>query len=188
MKDFNRTGVEEAARAMLSAMGFDPSEAGIADTPKRVAKAWAELLSGYQVDTRALLSTDFASGYDEMILLKDIRFVSTCEHHLMPFEGRAAVAYLPGSAGRVVGLSKLARLVDAHAKRLQIQERMTRDIAADLQDGVGAAGVAVILQASHSCMCARGVQKPGSQMMTSTMTGRFRESPEARAEVLSLLR
>ncbi len=189
VKDFDRDRARAAVLELLSAFGFDPSEPGILATPDRVSRAWAEMLSGYQVDTAKLLTTDFDSDhYDEMILLKGVRFVSTCEHHLMPFEGQAAIAYVPNGNGRVVGLSKLARLVDAHAKRLQIQERMTRDIACELQKATGGAGVAVVLQASHSCMCARGVQKPGSQMITSTMMGCFRDKPEARVEVLALLR
>lgn len=177
-----------AVTHLLEALGFDPTEPGIADTPKRVAKAWGELLAGYGVDIKALLATDFASGYDEMIVLRDVRFVSTCEHHMMPFDGQAGIAYVPNSNGRVVGLSKLARLIEAHARRFQIQERMTRDIADDLAQAIGAKGVAVVVRASHSCMCARGVQKPGSCMLTSSMLGVFREDAAARSEVMALLR
>jgi GTP cyclohydrolase I len=177
-----------AVTQLLYALGFDTTDPAIVDTPKRVAKAWEEMLSGYQVDTMALLKTDFGVNYDEMIVLRGVPFYSTCEHHLLPFSGTAGVAYIPNGGGRVVGLSKLARLVEAHARRLQIQERMTADIASDLQEALKPAGVAVIVQASHSCMCARGVQKPGSEMVTSRLLGAFKDKPEARAEVLALLR
>jgi GTP cyclohydrolase IA len=178
----------EAVDSLLKACGFEVSD-GVNDTPMRVAKAYAELLSGYNVDIKALLATTFDASYDEVIVLRDVPFVSLCEHHLMTFEGVASLAYVPGEkAGKVVGLSKLARLVEAHARRLQIQERMTADIAHDLEQHLGAAGVAVIVQATHSCMTCRGVRKPGASMVTSSMLGVFRTKPEARAEVLALLR
>jgi GTP cyclohydrolase I len=186
-REIDLVRAQVAVKDMLDALGFDVTEPGIVDTPRRVAKAWAEMLGGYDVDTEALLKTDFGVEYDEVIVLKGVPFVSTCEHHLMPFTGTAGVAYIPNGGGRVVGLSKLARLIEAHARRLQIQERMTARIASELQAAIDAKGVAVIVQASHSCMCARGVQKPGSQMLTSKMIGAFRDKPEARAEVLALL-
>lgn len=178
----------QAVDHFLQACGFAVVD-GINDTPMRVAKAYAELLSGYQVDIKALLATTFDASYDEVIVLRDVPFVSLCEHHLMTFEGVASVAYVPPEkGGKVVGLSKLARLVEAHARRLQIQERMTADIAKDLEQHLSAAGVAVIVQATHSCMTCRGVRKPGASMVTSSMLGVFRTKPEARAEVLALLR
>jgi GTP cyclohydrolase IA len=188
MKDFDFQKARVAMGQFLEACGFEPEiDDAIRDTPKRVAKAYAELLSGYQVDIAALLSTSFEVGYDAVVALRDIPFVSLCEHHMMTFSGTASVAYVPGG-NHVVGLSKLARLVEAHARRLQIQERMTHDIAKDLETHLAATGVAVIINASHSCMTCRGVRKAGATMVTSSMLGVFRDKPEARAEVMALLR
>lgn len=186
--DVDKAKAEGAMALFLLACGFEQEE-GIAETPTRVAKAYAELLSGYSVDIKALLTKTFEASYDGAVVLRDIPFVSLCEHHLMTFEGKASVAYIPSEMGRkVVGLSKLARLVEAHARRLQIQERMTDDIAHDLEKHLCAAGVAVIVQATHSCMSCRGVRKAGASMITSSMLGVFRTKPEARAEVLALMR
>lgn len=184
----NRAMVERGVAVMLEGLGRKLESDGLKDTPARVARAWEELLGGYEIDTKELLARDFEVTYDEVIALRGVSFVSTCEHHLMPFSGTASLAYIPNGKKRVVGLSKLARLVDAHARRLQIQERLTSDIATDLEKALAPLGVAVIVEASHSCMCARGIKKPGADMVTSTMLGAFRDKPEARAEVLSLLR
>jgi len=162
--------------------------AGMVDTPSRVVRAFEEMTSGYRQSADAILKTEFDSeGYDEIVALRDVPFHSLCEHHLLPFHGTASVAYLP-ARGRVVGLSKLARLVEMHARRFQIQERMTRDIAADLERVLHAAGVAVVVKARHSCMEARGIRKAGATMVTSALLGVFYEKPEARAEVMALLR
>lgn len=182
--------IERAERAiaeLLQAFGQDVGSDGLKDTPRRVAKAWEELLSGYEVDTREVLARSFAEGYDELVLLKGVPFVSVCEHHLMPFVGSASVAYVPNGNGNVVGLSKLARIVEAHSRRLQIQERLTAAIAGDIESALEPKGVAVVVEAEHSCMSARGVRKQGSIMVTSSMLGVFREKPEARAEVMGLM-
>lgn len=172
---------------VLDAMGFDVGSEGLAGTPGRVVRALAEMTGGYDLDAGKILSTTFdADGYDELVLLKGIEFTSLCEHHVLPFQGRAHVAYIPGA--RVVGLSKLARLVDAHARRLQIQERMTRGIANDLQRHLAPLGVGVIVEARHECMACRGVRKAGATMVTSAMLGAFREDAGARAELLALVR
>jgi GTP cyclohydrolase I len=179
--------VEGAVAALLTALGFQHEEdEGLRATPARCSRSWRELLAGYEQSAASVLGTDFPSeGYDSVVVLRDVPFVSLCEHHLMPFTGRASLAYLPDK--RVVGLSKMARLVEMHARRLQVQERMTVDIARDLNDGLAAQGVAVVIHAAHSCMGARGVRKPGAEMVTSAMLGVFRRSAEARAEVLALL-
>lgn len=180
---------EVAIRDFLRAFGYqvDGSDA-LADTPGRVVRAWREMLSGRDVQAHEVLARTFeADGFDEIVMLKGISFYSMCEHHLLPFHGTAHVAYIPKEGGRVVGLSKLARLVEMHARRLQLQERMTRDIASDLQEQLEPKGVAVVVQAVHLCMCARGVQKPGASMMTSTLLGVFREKGPARAELFSMI-
>lgn len=180
--------VKRAVHEMLVGLGYDPSSDALRDTPKRVAKAWREQLAGRTLNARRVLATTFdADGYDAVVALRDIPFYSTCEHHLLPFHGVAHVAYIPSKGGRVTGLSKLARLVDMHARRLQLQERMTRDIARDLNEVLRPEGVGVIVEAAHMCMCARGVSKPGARMVTSTVLGCFRDQPEARAELMSLL-
>lgn len=181
------TPAQTAVRSLLAALGEDPERDGLVDTPGRVERAWRELLSGREADVGAILSRDFdADGYDQMIALAPIEFVSVCEHHMMPFSGAAAVAYIPRK--RVVGLSKLARLVDAFARRLQIQERMTQQIADALEEHLHPIGCAVLLRASHTCMSYRGVRKRGGQMTTSVTTGLMRVDPKARAEFLSLVR
>lgn len=187
MNQYDGPAVERAVAEMLGALGDDPAREGIRGTPGRVARAWREMLSGYGQDPAKILSTDFdAEGYDQVVAVPGIEFASVCEHHLLPFTGTVAVAYLPGS--RVVGLSKMARLVECFARRLQIQERMTQEIAGAINSHLGARGVAVVVEASHSCMALRGVKKPGARMVTSCMLGCFREIPAARAEVLELLR
>ena len=183
----SRAEAEDAVRVLLRWAGDDPSREGLIDTPARVTRAYEEFFAGYAVDPRDILSRTFSEvdGYDEMIVLKDIRFESYCEHHMVPIIGRAHVAYLPEH--RVVGISKLARLVDAFAKRLQIQEKMTAQIADTLNDVLQPKGVGVILEAAHQCMSTRGVHKPGVEMVTSRMLGTFRTDPSTRREFLSIV-
>ena len=172
---------------LLRWAGDNPEREGLIDTPARVVRSYEEFYAGYQIDPREILARTFSEvdGYDEMIVLKDIRFESYCEHHMVPIIGRAHVAYLPGH--RVVGISKLARLVDAFAKRLQIQEKMTVQIADTLNDVLQPEGVGVILEASHQCMSTRGVHKAGVTMVTSRMLGTFRTDPSTRREFLSIV-
>lgn len=185
----NQDAVAAAVRGLLVALGEDPDREGLQETPARVARAWRELLAGREQEAESVLKTTFAAdGYDEVVALQGIPFHSLCEHHLLPFVGQASIAYVPAASGRVVGLSKLARLVEMHARRLQLQERLTRGIADDLERVLKPVGVAVIVSATHHCMCARGVSKSGAEMRTSVMLGCFREKPEARAEVMELLR
>lgn len=179
------TEVEAAVRVLLGWVGVNPDEEGLKDTPKRVAKAFLEMTEGYRQDPKEILGRVFEDSYDEVVILKDIPFTSLCEHHLLVFSGTADVGYIPG---KVVGLSKLARLVDCYAKRLQMQERMTRQIASALETHLGAQGVAVVVRGRHSCMGCRGVKKAGTTMVTSCMLGAFKDKPEARAEFLSLTR
>jgi len=182
-----REEAEDAVRVLLRWAGDDPTREGLIDTPARVARAYEEFFAGYGTDPREILSRTFAEvdGYDEMIVLKDIRFESYCEHHMVPIIGRAHVAYLPEH--RVVGISKLARLVDAFAKRLQIQEKMTAQIADTLNEILQPKGVGVILEAAHQCMSTRGVHKAGVAMVTSRMLGTFRTDPSTRREFLSIV-
>lgn len=188
MYGINEPGVQLAVRDMLLALGLDPNDPAIIDTPSRVARAWKEQLAGYAQKAEDILVTAFdAPDYDEIVLLRSIPFYSTCEHHLLPFHGLADVAYIP-QKGRVVGLSKLARLVEMHARRLQLQERMTSSIADDLQRCLEPVAVGVVVEAQHMCMCARGVEKPGAAMVTSVMRGSFREKPASRAELMAMLR
>jgi GTP cyclohydrolase I len=184
----NREQAEAAVSQLLTALGYDPQADAIRDTPKRVAKAWGEMLAGQEMTAEEILSTTFEADHDEVVLCRRISFWSTCEHHLLPFHGVAAVAYIPGSSGRVVGLSKLARLVEMHARRLQLQERMTRGIATDLERCLSPVGVGVVIRAQHLCMAARGAKQHDSEMVTSVMLGAFRDDASARAELLSLIR
>ena len=183
----SREEAEAAVRVLLRWAGDDPAREGLIDTPARVVRSYEEFYAGYQVDPREILARTFSEvdGYDEMIVLKDIRFESYCEHHMVPIIGRAHVAYLPEH--RVVGISKLARLVDAFAKRLQIQEKMTAQIADTLNDILQPKGVGVILEASHQCMSTRGVHKAGVEMVTSRMLGTFRTDPSTRREFLAIV-
>ncbi|WP_258002150.1 GTP cyclohydrolase I FolE [Burkholderia sp. WAC0059] len=182
-----REEAEAAVRVLLRWAGDDPAREGLIDTPARVVRSYEEFFAGYEVDPREILSRTFSEvdGYDEMIVLKDIRFESYCEHHMVPIIGRAHVAYLPEH--RVVGISKLARLVDAFAKRLQIQEKMTAQIADTLNEVLQPKGVGVILEASHQCMSTRGVHKAGVAMVTSRMLGAFRNDPSTRREFLAIV-
>ena len=177
--------IEAAVREILQAVGEDPDREGLRETPARVARMYAELFSGLHHDPRELLAKKFTQKYDEMVLVKDIRFASMCEHHLLPFFGRAHVAYLP--KGKIVGLSKLARVVEVVSHRPQVQERMTEEIAELLMEESGARGVAVVLEATHTCMTVRGVRKPDSLCTTSAMRGTFRENASSRSELMALI-
>ncbi len=183
----SRTEVETAIRTLIRWAGDDPSREGLVDTPKRVAKAFEEFFGGYRVDPVEILNRTFeeTDGYDEMVLLRDIRFESHCEHHLAPIIGKAHVAYLPDR--RVVGISKLARVVEAYARRLQIQEKMTAQIANVIDEVLKPKGVAVVIEAAHQCMTTRGVHKPGVTMVTSRMLGAFRTDPSTRREFLAMV-
>ena len=179
--------VAEAIRTLIRWAGDDPDREGLLDTPKRVARAWAEYSAGYQQDPAAYLSRTFheVGGYDEIVLLKDIPFQSHCEHHMAPIIGKASIAYLPRD--KVVGISKLARVLHGFARRLQVQERLTAEVADCIWDNLQPLGVAVVIEASHSCMTARGVNTPGVMMTTSRMMGTFRSDERSRREVLALM-
>lgn len=187
-KMVSRKEAEDAVRTLLSYLeGEENAEReGLLKTPKRVIDSWEEVFSGYSKQASDVLNADFnAEGYDGIVLLKDIEFHSTCEHHLQPFKGKAHVAYIP--VGRIVGISKLARILDLHAKRLQNQERITKSVADDLERELNPLGAAVILEAAHGCMQCRGVMKQNSLMVTSAMRGVFFEKAEARAELMQLI-
>jgi GTP cyclohydrolase I len=177
--------IARAVREILIAVGEDPDREGLLETPARVARMYAEMFAGLRADPKVHLQKVFTENYDEVVLIKDIAFSSMCEHHLLPFTGRAHVGYLPD--GKVVGLSKLARVVEEVARRPQVQERMTEEIAGLIENELSARGVAVVLEASHSCMTIRGIRKPSSMCMTSSMRGIFRENLSSRAEILGLI-
>lgn len=177
--------IEAAVREILTAVGEDPDREGLLETPARVARMYAELFSGLHEDPRQHLQKVFTEQYDEVVLVKDISFNSMCEHHLLPFMGKAHIGYIPN--GKVLGLSKLARVVESVAKRPQVQERMTHQIADLMVQELDAKGVAVVVQASHSCMTIRGIRKPNSQCITSAMKGLFRDNVSSRAEVMQLI-
>ena len=184
----SRLPIERAIRTLIRAAGDDPDREGLRDTPARVARAYGEWFAGYAIDPKELLQRVFtdADDYDETVLLRDIPFVSTCEHHMAPITGKAHVAYRPN--GRVVGISKLSRLVDAFARRLQLQERLTNQVARTLDEVLQPSGVAVIIEASHGCMTTRGVNKHGVSMVTKCWLGDFKSNPELRRELLESLR
>ncbi|OMG59806.1 GTP cyclohydrolase I FolE [Brevundimonas sp. ZS04] len=179
---------EAAVRTLIRWAGDNPEREGLIETPKRVAKSYRELFQGYEVEPRDYLEKTFeeVGGYDELVVLKDIRFVSFCEHHMLPVVGKAHVAYLP--TDRVVGISKLARVVRGYARRLQIQEKMTSEIANAIQDVLRPHGVGVVIEAEHSCMTMRGVDVPGASLITSCLLGVVREDPRTREEFLRLVR
>ncbi|HET6182776.1 MAG TPA: GTP cyclohydrolase I FolE [Acetobacteraceae bacterium] len=183
----SREEAEEAVRILLAWAGDDPAREGLRDTPARVARAYEEFFSGYNADPVAMLERTFeeVDGYDEIVLLRDIRVESFCEHHMAPILGRAHVAYLPHR--RVVGISKLARVVETYAKRLQIQEKLTAQVANTIQDVLQPRGVAVVIEATHQCMTTRGVHKTGVTMVTSRMLGAFRDDPSTRRELLAMI-
>ncbi|HOP78270.1 MAG TPA: GTP cyclohydrolase I FolE [Thermogutta sp.] len=177
--------IEHAVREILLAVGEDPDREGLRETPARVARMYAELFRGLKADPRRHLKKVFVEKYDEVVLVKDISFESICEHHLLPFMGKAHIAYLPD--GKVVGLSKLARVVEDISRRPQVQERMTEDIADLLMEELNAKGVTVIIEAIHTCMTVRGIRKPGSLCVTSAVRGIFRTNASTRAEVMTLI-
>jgi GTP cyclohydrolase I len=179
---------EAAVRTLIEWAGDDPNREGLLETPKRVAKAYRELFAGYEADPRDYLERTFeeVAGYDELVVLRDIRVVSFCEHHMLPFLGKAHVGYLPSD--RVVGISKLARVVNGFARRLQIQEKLTSEIAQAIQDILKPKGVGVVIVSEHSCMTMRGVNTPGSRLTTSRLLGEVRDDPRTRQEFLELVR
>jgi GTP cyclohydrolase I len=181
----DRQRIERAVREILSAVGEDPDREGLLETPARVARMYEELFSGLHEDPKAHLEKFFTEKYDEVVLVRDISFCSMCEHHLLPFVGKAHIGYLPD--GKVIGLSKLARVVEVVSRRPQVQERMTEDIANLLLEELGARGVAVVVEATHTCMTIRGVRKPGSLCVTSAMKGIFRSNLSTRSEVMQLI-
>ena len=178
--------IERAVREILLAVGEDPDREGLIRTPSRVALAYAELFSGLREDPRRHLAVTFDEHHHEMVILRDIPFASVCEHHLLPFTGRAQIGYIP--QGRVVGLSKLARLVEGYARRPQVQERLTSEIADAIMETLRPDGCGVVIEAVHTCMTLRGVKKPGATMVTSALRGGFRRRPETRAEFLAFVR
>ena len=183
----SREEAEAAVRTLLQWAGDDPSRDGLIDTPARVVRAYEEYFSGYDDDPQKILGRSFdeTEGYDEVVVLKDIPFASHCEHHIAPILGKVHIAYLPKS--RVVGISKLARLVETYGRRLQIQEKMTAQIANTLNDVLDPVGVAVVIEAAHECMTTRGIDKPGVNMVTSTMLGAFRDDPSPRREFMAII-
>jgi GTP cyclohydrolase I len=183
----NQDKIALAMASIIEAIGEDPLRQSIKDTPQRVAEMYAELFSGLDVDPKAELSVDFEEGYEEMVILKDIPFYSMCEHHLLPFYGVAHVGYIPSAGGRVVGISKLARVVEIFARRPQLQERMTQQIADAIFEALVPNGVAVVIQAEHLCMIMRGIKKPGASVITSAVRGNFRSKIATRSEFLSLI-
>lgn len=178
--------IERAVREILVAIGEDPERDGLLDTPKRVAKAYAEMFSGLHQDAGEVLSTSFDIGHEELVLVKDIPFYSTCEHHLVPFHGAAHIGYIPSEEGRVTGLSKLARLVEVYARRPQIQERLTSQIVDAMMEHLKPKGAIVVIECEHMCMSMRGVRKPGAKTVTSAVRGQLRDTA-TRAEAMSLI-
>lgn len=181
----DREGLLRIIHEMIGAIGLDADSEGLQDTPRRITDMYLELFEGLWQDPREALAVQFAEDHDEMVILRNIPFYSMCEHHFLPFHGQAAVGYLPD--GKIVGLSKLARAVEIFARRPQVQERLTGQIADVIEEVVGAKGVGVVIEAEHLCMTARGVRKPGSSMVTSAMRGRFRSDQNTRQEFLSLI-
>jgi GTP cyclohydrolase I len=179
--------IEHAVREILSAIGEDPERDGLLRTPARVAEMYAEIFSGLAEDPAKHLVVTFEADHDEMVLVRDIALYSACEHHLVPFHGKAHVAYIPNEDGRITGLSKLARLVDGFAKRPQVQERLTTQIADALVTALAPRGAFVMIEAEHLCMSMRGVRKPGTLTVTSAVRGLFKDSPSTRAEVMAML-
>lgn len=185
---FDAARAEAAVRELLIAVGEDPDREGLRDTPARVTRAYAENLAGLHVDPTAVLERTFSEDHQELVLVKDIPIYSMCEHHLLPFYGHAHIGYIPNADGKVTGLSKLARLADLYAKRPQVQERLTSQIADALVDKLEAQSVIVVIECEHLCMGMRGIRKPGAMTTTSAVRGGFKRSSASRAEVLSLIR
>ncbi|MBI2860284.1 MAG: GTP cyclohydrolase I FolE [Chloroflexi bacterium] len=184
---FDEAKIKAAVTSIIEAIGEDVNRDGLVGTPERVAEMYSELFMGLGKDPREELSVGFELGHREMVILKDIPFYSLCEHHLLPFYGVAHIGYIPNAEGRIVGISKLARVVEIIAKRPQIQERMTTDIAEAIVEGIKPDGVAVVIQAEHLCMIMRGVKKPGSNVITSAIRGTFQRRAASRAEFFSLI-
>jgi GTP cyclohydrolase I len=187
IRTFNQQRAEAAIRELLFAIGEDPDRDGLQDTPARVARAYREMFAGLYTDPDSVLNTTFDEEHDEMVIVKEIPLYSTCEHHLVSFHGVAHVGYIPGKDGRVTGLSKIARLVDLYAKRPQVQERLTSQIADALVKKLDPGGVIVVVEAEHLCMAMRGVRKPGAVTTTSAVRGLFKTNPASRAEALDLI-
>lgn len=187
-RHFDRERAEAAVRELLIAVGEDPDREGLADTPARVARAYEEVFSGIGTDPTEVLNTTFNEDHRELVLVKDIPFYSTCEHHLVPFFGHAHIGYIPGNSGKVTGLSKLARLVEGFARRPQVQERLTTSIADALMERLDASAVIVVIEAEHLCMAMRGVRKPGANTVTSAVRGGFQNNAATRAEAMALIR
>ena len=187
LEQIDQPRIAAAVREILEAIGEDPDRDGLAETPKRVAKAYAEFFAGLHQNAAEHLSTTFDIEHDEMVLVKDIPFYSTCEHHLVPFYGSAHIGYIPGKGGKVTGLSKLARLVDGFARRPQVQERLTTQIADALVGRLQPAGAIVVIEAEHLCMAMRGIRKPGAVTTTSAVRGIFQSQDRTRAEAMSLI-
>jgi GTP cyclohydrolase I len=179
--------ISAAVAELLAALGEDPERDGLVDTPRRVASMYEELFSGHEIDPAGHLTVTFAADHDEMVMVRDIPFASLCEHHMVPFIGRAHVAYIPAEDGRITGLSKLARLVDGYARRLQVQERMTTQIADAVESALGPRGVLVVVEAEHMCMSMRGVKKSGILTVTSAVRGLFRSDVATRAEAMQFI-
>jgi len=184
---FDEAKIKTAVASIIKAIGEDPNREGLADTPERVAEMYAELFEGLDKDPKEELTVDFELGHREMVVLRDIPFYSMCEHHLLPFYGVAHIGYVPNEEGRIVGISKLARVVEIIAKRPQLQERMTTQIADAIDEAIKPDGVAVVIQAEHLCMIMRGIKKPGSNVITSAIRGLFRRRAASRAEFFSLI-
>jgi len=183
----DRARIERAVREILEAIGEDPDREGLVRTPERVADMYAEIFAGMADDPAEHLAVTFTADHDEMIMVKDVPLYSVCEHHLAPFVGRAHVAYVPNASGRITGLSKLARLVDSFARRLQVQERLTTQIADEIDAKLQPRGVLVVIEAEHLCMSMRGVRKPGTTTITSAVRGLFRDNPATRAEAMAFI-
>jgi GTP cyclohydrolase I len=187
MGDVDQARAERAVRELLIAIGEDPDREGLRETPARVARSYTEIFAGLHVDPDEVLQTTFDEHHDELVLVKDIPLYSTCEHHLVTWHGTAAVGYIPGEDGRITGLSKLARVVDLYAKRPQVQERLTSQVADAVMRRLQPRGVIVVVEAEHLCMAMRGVRKPGARTMTSAVRGIFKSDPRTRAEAMSLV-
>lgn len=183
----DRERIERAVREILEAIGEDPDREGLRATPTRVARMYEEVFAGLHADPVDHLTTTFDAGHDEMVMVRDIPFTSLCEHHLVAFTGTAHVAYIPGADGRITGLSKLARVVEGYARRPQVQERLTTQVAEALEKALAPRGVLVVLEAEHLCMSMRGVRKPGAVTVTSAVRGLFRDNPATRAEAMAFI-
>lgn len=185
---FDRERAEAAVRELLIAVGEDPDREGLLETPARVARAYAEMFAGLHTEPTDVLNKTFSEDHQELVLVRDIPIYSTCEHHLVPFFGVAHIGYIPGESGQVTGLSKLARLVDLFAKRPQVQERLTSQVADALVDKLGAQAMIVVIECEHLCMAMRGIRKPGAMTTTSAVRGGFKRNASSRAEALALIR